>query len=124
MRDMGIVFGDEQQAVSLIVSKDTVYVHTEISEVPQDHDEGAVVYQYHEIQYGKDEYIQLMAARSESIENAVIELAQMTMGEESAADELSNLFARKVLKGELNSMEVPGQIRAQTDAIFQMEINQ
>ena len=61
MKDMGIVQGSPEMAVPLIVGKDTVYVHTDIQQVPDA--EGNMVWQYHEIQYDKDEYIKLMAGQ-------------------------------------------------------------
>ena len=65
MKDMGIVRGSPEMAVPLIIGKDTVYVHTDIEQVPDA--EGDMVWQYHEIQYDKDEYIRLMDEK-----NAVI----------------------------------------------------
>lgn len=53
MKDMGIIQGSAAQAVPLIVGKDTVYVHTDIT--PVEGEEG--LFQYHEVQYEKDEYI-------------------------------------------------------------------
>lgn len=53
MKDMGIVRGSASQAVPLIIGKDTVYVHTDIT--PVEGEEG--LFQYHEVQYDKDEYI-------------------------------------------------------------------
>jgi len=59
MKDIGLVQGDKEQAVPLVIGKDTVYVHTDIEELPT----GS--WQYHEVQYGKDEYIQLMSERND-----------------------------------------------------------
>lgn len=53
MKDMGIIQGSAAQAVPLIIGKDTVYVHTDIT--PVEGEEG--LFQYHEVQYDKDEYI-------------------------------------------------------------------
>ena len=64
MIDKGIVRGSESQAKPLIVGVDTVYVHTNIEQVATD--DNSEVYQYNEIQYGKDEYTQIM---SENITN-------------------------------------------------------
>ena len=36
MRDMGTVQGSAAQAVPLVIGKDTVYVHTDIKELPAD----------------------------------------------------------------------------------------
>ncbi len=62
MKDVGIVQGSAVQAVPLVVGKDTVYVHMDIHEVETD--EGNIIWQYHEVQYDKDEYIHLMAEQN------------------------------------------------------------
>jgi hypothetical protein len=51
-----------------VIGKDTVYVHTDIEQIPPDDEREGVLFQYHEIQYGKDEYIHLMVERSETLE--------------------------------------------------------
>ena len=66
MKDMGIVQGSPEMAVPLVVGKDTVYVHTDIEEVPDA--EGNMVWQYHEIQYDKDEYIRLIDEKTALVE--------------------------------------------------------
>ena len=66
MKDMGIVQGSPEMAVPLIVGKDTVYVHTDIQEVPDA--EGNMVWQYHELQYEKDEYIRLMSEKNSELD--------------------------------------------------------
>ncbi|MGN0354397.1 MAG: hypothetical protein ACI4EI_04910 [Muricoprocola sp.] len=66
MIDVGIVSGSEEQAKELIVGVDTVYVHYDIELVEKE--DGSKVYQYHEIQYGKDEYIQLMSEKNTALE--------------------------------------------------------
>lgn len=70
MKNMGIIQGSAAQAVPLIIGKDTVYVHTDIT--PVEGEEG--LFQYHEIQYDKDEYIKVMAEKSELIQQALDEL--------------------------------------------------
>lgn len=62
MKDMGIVQGSAEQAKSCVIGKDTVYIHTDIEPVTEDADGNPVegLYQYHEVQYAKDEYIALM----------------------------------------------------------------
>ena len=62
MKDLGIVTGSSEQAVELVIGKDTVYVHTDIVEV----EEG--LFQYHEVQYTKDEYIKLMSEQNKALE--------------------------------------------------------
>lgn len=85
MKDMGIVQGSPEMAVPLVVGKDTVYVHTDIEEVPDA--EGNMVWQYHEIQYDKDEYIHLMSEKNASLEQqlsdtqlALVEVYEMIGG--------------------------------------------
>ncbi len=63
MKDMGIVQGSAAQAEPLIIGKDTVYVHSNIK--PVEDEEG--LFEYHEIQYEKDEYIKLMAEQNETL---------------------------------------------------------
>ena len=69
MKDMGIVQGSPEMAVPLIVGKDTAYVHTDIQEVPGV--EGNMVWQYHEIQYDKDEYIRLMSEKNDELDEII-----------------------------------------------------
>ena len=69
MKDMGIVQGSPEMAVPLIVGKDTVYVHTNIQEVPDA--EGNMVWQYHEVQYDKDEYIRLMSEKNDELDEII-----------------------------------------------------
>ena len=75
MKDFGTVNGSIQQAQPLIVVKDTVYVHTNIQKLETD-DNGNHnndIYSYHEIQYTKDEYIELLANRNQQLESIVEE---------------------------------------------------
>lgn len=78
MKDMGIVQGSAEAALPLIVGKTTVYVHTDIKTVPViDPDTGqptdAVMYEYHEVQYDKDEYIKLQADKLTEQEQTITE---------------------------------------------------
>lgn len=70
MKDMGIVFGSAEQAVPLVIGKDTVYVHSDIQRILEDKDGKPVtnLFQYHEIQYDKDEYIKMLAEKNDSLE--------------------------------------------------------
>ena len=70
MKDMGIVRGSAAQAKPLIIGKDTVYVHTNIK--PVEDEEG--LFEYHEIQYEKDEYIKLMAEQSNLQDNYLLDV--------------------------------------------------
>ena len=82
MIDKGIVHGSESQAKPLIVGVDTVYVHTNITKVETKKKKKKVdgLYQYNEVQYGKDEYIQLMSEKNESLED------QMTQAQEAMCE--------------------------------------
>lgn len=74
MREIGIVHGDAEQARALVVGKDTVYVHTDIKPVEED---GKVVdglFSYNEVQYDKDEYLELMAKQNEQLANDLIDV--------------------------------------------------
>ena len=69
MKEIKNVQGSTEQAQPLIVNKDTVYVHTNIVQAT-DKDGNVVdgLYVYDEVQYTKDEYIQIMAEKNETLE--------------------------------------------------------
>lgn len=71
MKDVGIVQGSEAQAKDIIISADTVYVHSDIKKVEKKDEKDPDVWEYHEIQYGKDEYISLLAEKNKSLEKQV-----------------------------------------------------
>ena len=83
MKDMGIVHGSGEQAKAVIVGFDTVYVHTDIQKVETEHNGMTVedLYSFHEVQYSKDEYLDLMmqenAALKESITDTQIALCEI-----------------------------------------------
>lgn len=66
MIEIGIVQGAAAQAVPLIIGKDTVYVHTNITPLSQDKSNYPVdgMYEYYEVQYDKDEYIAILSEKS------------------------------------------------------------
>ena len=66
MIEIGIVQGTAAQAVPLIIGKDTVYVHTNITPLSQDKSNYPVdgMYEYYEVQYDKDEYIAILSEKS------------------------------------------------------------
>ena len=84
MKDLGIVQGMTAQAVPLIIGIDTVYVHTDIEPVV----DAEGLYQYHETQYGKDEYIELMSQKNTDTQIAVAELA-VTAAQKDAENKLA-----------------------------------
>lgn len=73
MKDMGIVHGNGEQAKNVIVGVDIVYVHTDIQKVEKDHTGKAVedLYSYHEVQYSKDEYLDLMMKENASLQQSI-----------------------------------------------------
>ena len=69
MKEIKNVQGSIEQAQPLIVNKDTVYVHTNIVQATDE--DGNIVdglYVYDEVQYTKDEYIQMIAEKNETLE--------------------------------------------------------
>ena len=71
MIDCGYVTGSKEQAVELSVGIDTVYVHDDIQLLKKEDEQGnpVEVYQYHEVQYDKDEYIKAMSEKNSELEN-------------------------------------------------------
>lgn len=89
MTDYGVVTGSEAQAQELIIGADTVYIHTDIKKLDQKDEQGndMNLYQYHEVQYGKDEYIKKMSeaniqlqTQAESTQEALDYLISSTSG--------------------------------------------
>lgn len=75
MKDNGIVQGSKEWAVPLRIEKTTVYVHTDIRkvEIPEDCPEEEItkyddLWEYNEIQYTKDEYLQIMSDKVREID--------------------------------------------------------
>lgn len=83
MKDMGLVQGSQAQAAELIVGIDTVYVHTDISKVETDAEGNAVddLFQYHEVQYSKDEYIALLSNQNKELGELVNTILGVTNNE-------------------------------------------
>ena len=68
MKDMGIVQGSYESSRPIVIGKTTVYVHDNIHEVEvtdEDTGETYTIWEYHEVQYDKDEYFLLMATKLE-----------------------------------------------------------
>lgn len=83
MKDMGLVQGSQAQAAELVVSIDTVYVHTNITKLETDAAGNAVEdqYQYNEVQYTKDEYIALLSNRNKELGELVNTILGVTENE-------------------------------------------
>lgn len=71
MKNVGIVQGSEAQAKDIIISADTVYVHSDIKKVEKKDEKDPDMWEYHEVQYGKDEYIELIAEKNKELEKQV-----------------------------------------------------
>ena len=73
MKFIGTVQGNSEQAKALVIGKDTVYVHTDIVPVEKDGKVVEDLFSYTEVQYGKDEYIELMAQQNKQLGNDLID---------------------------------------------------
>lgn len=68
------VIGSVMQAQPLVIGKDIIYVHTNITPVKRD---GKVVdnlFSYDEIQYSKDEYLKIIIDKNEKCMNDITNL--------------------------------------------------
>ena len=75
MRFIPNVQGSEQSAQSLIVGKDTVYIHTNIQQIElpvgNDSEETVTMWQYDEYQYTLQEFMQLLGSDSDTMKKRV-----------------------------------------------------
>lgn len=81
MKDIGIVRGSYESSRPLVVGKSIVYVHDNIREVEvtdEDTENTYTVWEYHEVQYDKDEYIALMDAKGNQNTANIDYLAMMS----------------------------------------------
>lgn len=70
MKKIGLVYGSKDQARPFVIGTDTVYVHTEI-EPATDPETGQLMkdnFKFQEVQYGKDEYLELMNQQTKALE--------------------------------------------------------
>lgn len=79
MKDCGIIHGSEEQAKEVVVGSDTVYVHTDIEQIEGEH--GEILFQYHEVQYDKDEYIKLIGTQNKELGELVNTILGVTSNE-------------------------------------------
>lgn len=92
MKKIGIVYGSKEQAKPVIVNIDTVYIHSDIEQVNEfpDGTPAEGIYKYNEIQYTKDEYIQLMANKqnteSEFSTELDLDIQKMKMIQETESE--------------------------------------
>lgn len=63
MKDNGIVYGSKAQAIPIVVGKNTVYEHSDIRQIVNEF--GDRIYQYHEKQYTKEEWLGRLTERTE-----------------------------------------------------------
>ena len=81
------VIGGRKSAKPVIIGKTTVYVHSNIKKL--DDSDGNNLYQYDEIQYPKDEYIQLMADR-QNLESQLLTDLDINTQESSLRQEVES----------------------------------
>jgi hypothetical protein len=80
MVDNGTVRGCELASQPIIINYDNVYIHTNIKKVEEEDTNGEVpedLYEYQELVYSKDEYIQLLHNQQKDLELALAELATL-----------------------------------------------
>lgn len=76
MQDVGIVRGSAEQAQPAVVSKDLVYIHTNIKKISITDEitgEERIEYEYNEVQYDKDEYIQKMIMDNSELQQQIVD---------------------------------------------------
>jgi hypothetical protein len=86
MVDMGIRHGSEYWAEPLRVEKDTVYVHTDITQVEDE--DGNPMWEYHEYQYTLKEYYERLGIDSNNASDSIDALMDTTLEQEDVVDEL------------------------------------
>ena len=70
MKDMGFRTGSTAWAVPVIVTNDTVYVHTDIEQVTKVNGEQVTdCYKYHEYQYTSKEYIEMIGKENSTLKS-------------------------------------------------------
>lgn len=91
MRIIKNVLGSKESALPVIVGKTTVYVHSNIKKLDADPLGNPTdnLYQYDEIQYPKDEYIQLMADR-QNLESQLLTDLDINAQESSLRQEVES----------------------------------
>ena len=75
MINVGNVMGSAAQAKPLIIGKEIVYVHTNITPVKDMN--GDIIdnlFSYDEVQYDKDEYLKIMIDKNEKLINDITDL--------------------------------------------------
>lgn len=81
MKDVGIVEGSYESSRPIIIGKTTVYVHNNVQEIEKTNEETGdtyTIWQYHEVQYDKDEYIALMDTKGNQNTANIDYLAMMS----------------------------------------------
>lgn len=85
MKKNGTVYGSKDAAKPIVVGKSTVYVHTNITPVTSDSEDNSIegIYSYDEVQYDKDEYIELISTKNSELEDQLtqVQLALVEMYE-------------------------------------------
>lgn len=84
MTKIGIVHGSKEQAQPIIIGKNKIYVHENITLI----DAAAGIYSYEETQYTKDEYIQLLVVELNTTREQItdLQLAMVDLYENGGAN--------------------------------------
>lgn len=72
MKDMGIRQGSSAWAVPVIVTNDTIYVHTDIEQVTEMNGEPVTdCWRYREVQYDSKEYIEMIGRENVTLKGQI-----------------------------------------------------
>lgn len=111
MKDIGVIMGSAEQAKPVIIGKDIVYVHENIKQ------EGNL-YSYHEYQYDKDEYIQVLSERNTNLNDQVTQLqiiATLAYTGQEKSELMKNciaaIYASLITKGSSRIEAVPEELK-------------
>lgn len=100
---------------------DTVYVHTDIKKIEVDNEGNEVdnLYEYHEVQYEKDEYIQMMAEKNKELENELTDM-QLAIVEmyEGGIQDMAKIYYSLIEKGLKTIDDVPEKLRKEVQALL------
>lgn len=90
MKKIGTVYGSKDAAKPIVVGKSTVYVHTNITPIASDNEDSSSeeLYSYEEVQYDKDEYIELISTKNTELEEQLtqVQLALVEMYESNITE--------------------------------------
>ena len=86
MKDVGIVTGNAEMAIPVYIGRNLIYIHTDIKRA--ENEENPDLYQYHEYQYTKEEYM----------DNVLRKMINDISGNEDAVCELSEAMDDSIVE--------------------------